>query len=208
MPEVPIPEEVANEAEIPPEELPKPEPEIITEMKKPEMKEDLPKETDDPKEFIERFKQTSEYREGLAERKVETRERNPELDDERIEESYLKSDKAKSAFYNFYENDLKPTYNREKYSSEFNAEFNGYFRMTRTNVNRQRLMGFDTKTALQFAEEDRMRQHDKAAEQLVEDGTLPSFRLARVYVHLLSVSEGYDNYSPDRDEYRIKYRGR
>lgn len=99
MSEIPASEEVISEANIPLENPPKPEPKIITEIKKPELKEGLPKETDDPKEFMDRFRQTKEYQDGLAERKVETLERNPDLDDERIEKAYLESDKAKNAFH-------------------------------------------------------------------------------------------------------------
>ena len=208
MSEIPVPEEVANEANIPLENPPKPEQKIVTEIKNTEAKEALPKETDDPKEFMDRFRQTREYQDGLAERKVETRERNPDLDDERIEKAYLKSDKAKDAFHHLYQNDFKITYDSEKYSSEFKVALAGYFRMTRSNVTRERLMRFETRDDLLNAENQRMRLHDEAAEQLVVDGAMPNFRLARVYVHFLTVSEGLDSYSPERDEYRIKVRGR
>jgi|SRR3989344_1830137 len=208
MSEIPIPEEVVKEANIPRQEVPKIETKSVIEIRNPELKEDFPKETDDPKEFMDRFKQTPEYQEGYAERRVETRRRNPEIDDELIEKAYLDSDKAKNAFHNFYQKELKIRYNPEKYSTEFKTELSAYFRMTRQNVAKERLMRFDTQDDLMYAEELRMRQHDKAAEQLVADGTIPNFRLARVYVHLLSVSEGIDSYSPERDEYRIKFRGR
>ena len=208
MSEVPIPEEVANEAGIPPEELLTPNTKPITEIQKPEMKEDLLGQTDDPKEFIDKFKKTVEYGEGLAQRKMETMERNPDIDDSSIEEAYLKSDVAKNAFYNFYRDNTRIEYNREKYSSEFNVDLSGYFRMTRGNVAKERLQRFDTKEDLLYAETQRVGQHDKAAEQLVTDGTMPNFRLARVYVHFLAVSEGLDSFSPDRDAYREKYRGR
>ena len=208
MSEVPIPEEVAKEAEISPEELLTPNTKPVTEIQKTEMKEGLLGKTDDPKEFIDKFKETVEYGEGLAERKIETITRNPDIDDSSIEEAYLKSDVAKNAFYNFYRDHTKIEYNREKYSSEFNVALSEYFRMTRGNVVKARLQRFDTKEALLYAETQRMVQHDKAAKQLVTDGTMPNFRLARVYTHFLAVSEGLDSYSPDRDAYREKFRGR
>lgn len=172
-----------------------------------ESKEDSSGTTDDPKEFLDKFKTSPSYQADFSARKEQTLARNPNLTEEEVEEVFLKSNEAKRSFHDFYQRDLKITYNPDKYSNEFKTELAEYFRLSRSNQTRERLGRFSNQSDLVQAEQDRMGQHDKAADQLVADGVMPNFRLARVYVHFLAVSEAIDNFAPGRDEYRVRVRG-
>jgi hypothetical protein len=168
----------------------------IQEIKKPERET-----TENPKEFFERFKDTEEYRAGLAKRVNETFQRNPSAPIEKIEKHFLETPEVKNKFFDYYRNKLQIKYNPNYYSPDFNYELKEYFRLTKA-LDAKVQRGRADKEDIRQYDLDRSRQHDTAAQKLVEDGIMPNFRLARVFVHFIAVSEGYDSYSPGRDEQR------
>ncbi|MDO8260987.1 MAG: hypothetical protein Q7T50_05850 [Candidatus Magasanikbacteria bacterium] len=180
-----------------------PEPQI----QKIESKEKQKDCTDDPKDFFDRFKDSAEYREILGSRVNETLQRNSQADVKDIEKIALEKDvNVKRAFFNFYRNTLDLTYSAEFYSTDFNMELNEYFRQTRALRQKSNSNRLDSEDIAQL-DSDRSQQHDTTATQLVNDGVIPNFRLARVFVHFLAIAEGVDSYDPGRDEYRMKTRG-
>lgn len=155
-----------------------------------------------PNEFLRAFRQSSEYQRSRARRIKEARKRNPRLSQKAIESSFCDVDQYKQLLFDyFHQHHLN--YDETQYSEAFNAALQKYWEST---LSYQRILGHNPSDAyLQAVELDRVAKHLHAAEELVKNDQAPNDRIGRVLVHFLTVSEGIDNFDPDRDIRRLNF---
>ncbi|MBI2595503.1 hypothetical protein HYW46_02075 [Candidatus Daviesbacteria bacterium] len=155
-----------------------------------------------PRQYFSGFLGSSEFLQKKAERLEQVRLRNPNLDEEDTQDAtnaYLRTDEVKDLFWQYFrQNPFK--YDPVFFSQDFNFKLNGYFTELKKIRSKERLMrGPQSPDEMMEQDELRSAKHTVASQQLLEDGMAPNFTLARLLVHMITVTEDLDKEDPNRD---------
>lgn len=155
----------------------------------------------DPREFLDSFRESLEYKSALTQRIKEVRARNPKAPKKSIEGAFVDVETYKQLLFDYYHKN-KLVYDPAIYAPETQEAIQTYWNSVMSY--RETIGHNPTPAFLQAAEQNRIIKHLNAAEKMVQEGKAPDARIGRVLVHFLSVSEGLDDFDPDRDIKRLE----
>lgn len=160
--------------------------------------------TSDPKVFFDEYTKSPEYQEAYASF-FKDKDISPTVSDEAKTNAFNDSENVASAMVDFYEEKLRLSYSSDQYSKEVIDAIDLYFNTIR-NIKKSAKWERDE---LQTLDIMRSMFHTKAAEQLVKDGMVPSEKIGRQMMRLLSVSSGLEELGtakiPDAERNRRGY---
>lgn len=152
--------------------------------------------TDDPQEFLSRFKGSKWYKDAFA-GYYNGKNLSTDVTEEEKEKAFLESDVAKFALIDFASNDLSFKYNPEKYSPESRKSLQEYIdtveditKMIREGATQHEIVTLDGM---------RFLNHIAAAKQLAKDGIIPTEKVGRVIARLVLVDKGLDTIDSTRE---------
>lgn len=161
-------------------------------------------ETDnsDPKEYITRFLSNPDVQERIERRYQAARLVDPEVTKEDAAEAFLTTDEVKDALWTFYKKH-RFVYNEQKLSPQTRYRFSHYIEKIRSIQEKEKLRRYDDNLDEKIDDDrDQHARHNKAAQQLVDEGIVPNTTLGRLMIHFMAVSLGIDAPDPERDTRR------
>ncbi|OGE20333.1 hypothetical protein A3A14_02250 [Candidatus Daviesbacteria bacterium RIFCSPLOWO2_01_FULL_43_38] len=156
----------------------------------------------DPKEYINRYLNSPDVKEKVEKRYQVARLIDPEVTKEDAYEAFLGTDEAKEALWVFYKNN-RFIFNEQKLSPKVNFKLSQYLAKIESIKEKESLRRYDDNLDERI-DDDRGRyaKHNKAAQQLVDEGIVPNTTLGRLMVHFMAISLGVDAPDPERDTRR------
>lgn len=156
----------------------------------------------DPKEYINRFLNSPDVQGRIEKRYQAARLVDPEVTKEDASEAFLGTDEAKEALWAFYKNN-RFVFNEQKLSPEVNHKFSQYLKKIKSIEEKESLRRYDDNLDERLDDDrERYAKHNKAAQQLVDEGIVPNTTLGRLMIHFMAVSIGVDALDPERDTRR------
>jgi hypothetical protein len=153
-----------------------------------------------PKELMDKFRDSPQVSEAVTTRFEAAHKRNPNITVDEVADSFFNRTEARSTFWRFY-NEFKrkefggnnPEFDLDQLPEDFKTSLHNYFDQIRKNESLDAL----DKTA---GDNQRTMLHGEAASLLVKHDVAPTFTFGRILVHLMAVSEGLDQADPDRED--------
>lgn len=172
-----------------------------------EAKPELPS-IDDPKIFMDSFRQSETYNLAYRERMSRL---NPssQVTEEDLKQAFEQSETAKGALLEFSKNNLRLKYNPERYDAETHEAIETYIWTVRGLMKAISSQSGDRemdKDAILSADQYRSVKHTEVARIFQKNGYTGSVELGRVLARLILIDKNLDNYdnASISDEERLR----